>query len=235
MVSGHLDYKSSIFADPSPTEFKALEHLCAAISSVDKVTTRSDVTLGILGDVVPLVNQFKKLEQIRETGEIRDGKERSNNGISKDDDENDEPDAMNFDEFGNTKLSPQDKALHDYIESEFLRLSRDPKTKKPNFRHVFEEMDEDGSGRLDYEELRQAMIKLGIVLNEEQMNLLIKNIDIDGDGDVNYIEFMRFMNVDNGDITVTEIIEDALTRVSRAIFLVSNSLFFNVRAELYFR
>jgi len=142
---------------------------------------------------------------------------------------------MNFDAYGNVRMSAVDKRLHDYIESEFLRLSRDPKTKKPNFRQVFEEMDEDGSGRLDYGELRQAMIKLGIVLNQEQMSLLIKNIDIDGDGDVNYIEFMRFMNVENGDVTVTEIIEDALTSVSRAIFLVNNSLFFNVRAELYFR
>jgi len=183
-LSSNYDYKSTLFANPSPTEYKALEHLSSAVTTVDKVTTKADVTLGILGDVIPLVNKFKKINRVRDDEDGGGGSRSRSNSLEslanlsnlqpsasgEDGDAASDGDAMNFDEFGNLALSPQEKQLHDYVESEFLRLSRDPKTKKPNFRQVFEEMDEDGSGRLDYGELRMAMIRLGIVLNEEQVS-----------------------------------------------------------------
>jgi hypothetical protein len=120
----------------------------------------------------------------------------------------------------------------------FLSLSRNPKKRKPNFKRVFEEMDADNSGCLDHEELKNAMKALEMPLNDEEMATLIKRLDSDGDGTIDYMEFIRFVHVggDEGDgILSTDRVEDALTHLSRAIFLYSDHNFFNMRAECYFR
>ena len=129
------DFKNSIFNDPSPQQFKALEHLCQAVTSVERVTTNADVTLGILSEVLPLVILFKKLERVKDEADSRGG---SSSNLSLGDDVNanvdGDGDAMNFDDLTGQSLSQEDKDLHDHIEAEFLRLSRNPSTRKPNFR-----------------------------------------------------------------------------------------------------
>ena len=126
----------------------------------------------------------------------------------------------------------------DKIAKEFLNLSRNPKTRKPNFKRVFEEMDADNSGYLDYDELKKALEYMKIILTDDEIATLIRRLDADGDGQVEYMEFIKFVHVggESGDgRTSTDLLEDALTHLSRAIFVCSDHNFFNMRAECYFR
>lgn len=119
-----------------------------------------------------------------------------------------------------------------------MSLSRNPKTRKPNFKRIFEELDSDGSGSLQVEEMGKAMKMMGIELTAAEVVRLTARLDLDGDGDINYMEFIRFVKVggEEGDgRTATDKLEDALTHVSRAIFLYSDHNFFMMRAELYLR
>ena len=52
---------------------------------------------------------------------------------------------------------------------------------------------QDGNGFISRQELRQVMLNLGEKLLEEEIEYLINDIDIDGDGQINYEEFYLMM------------------------------------------
>ena len=52
---------------------------------------------------------------------------------------------------------------------------------------------QDGNGFISRQELRQVMMNLGEKLAEEEIEYLINDIDIDGDGQINYEEFYLMM------------------------------------------
>lgn len=55
----------------------------------------------------------------------------------------------------------------------------------------FKEFDKDGSGALSPEEVKQALREVqGVDYNEQEIQEIIKKIDIDGDGEINYSEFL---------------------------------------------
>lgn len=55
----------------------------------------------------------------------------------------------------------------------------------------FKQFDKDGSGALSPDELKTALKEVqGVDYNEAEIQDLIKRIDIDGDGEVNYSEFL---------------------------------------------
>ena len=54
--------------------------------------------------------------------------------------------------------------------------------------------DADGNGYINAVELRQVMMNLGEKLTEEEVEMMIKEADINGDGLVNYEEFISMMN-----------------------------------------
>jgi len=55
----------------------------------------------------------------------------------------------------------------------------------------FKEFDKDGSGALSPDELKIALREVqGVDYNEQEIADLIKKIDIDGDGEINYSEFL---------------------------------------------
>ena len=51
----------------------------------------------------------------------------------------------------------------------------------------------DGNGFINRQELRVVMMNLGEKLNEEEIESLIDDVDIDGDGQINYEEFYLMM------------------------------------------
>ncbi|CAC5411343.1 unnamed protein product [Mytilus coruscus] len=55
---------------------------------------------------------------------------------------------------------------------------------------LFSRFDEDGSNSVDYDEFRQGIRDEGIPLSSEQVDHLIKYIDIDGDGDIDFSELV---------------------------------------------
>lgn len=54
--------------------------------------------------------------------------------------------------------------------------------------------DADGNGYINAVELRQVMMNLGEKLTEEEVEMMIKEADINGDGLVNYEEFISMMS-----------------------------------------
>ena len=54
--------------------------------------------------------------------------------------------------------------------------------------------DSDGNGFINASELRQVMMNLGEKLSEEEVEMMIKEADTNGDGLVNYDEIISMMN-----------------------------------------
>ena len=53
--------------------------------------------------------------------------------------------------------------------------------------------DKDGNGYISAAELRHVMTNLGEKLTDEEVDEMIREADIDGDGQVNYEEFVAMM------------------------------------------
>ena len=60
-------------------------------------------------------------------------------------------------------------------------------------RQAFDLFDTDGSGTIDPKELRVAMQSLGFETKNQTIYQMIQDIDKDGDGDVNFDEFLDMM------------------------------------------
>jgi len=54
---------------------------------------------------------------------------------------------------------------------------------------LFKDFDSDGTGELDLHELGAGLKSCGIRLNERQLDVLAKSVDIDGDGNISFGEF----------------------------------------------
>ena len=52
---------------------------------------------------------------------------------------------------------------------------------------------QDGNGFINRQELRVVMMNLGEQLSEDEIECLIDDVDIDGDGQINYEEFYIMM------------------------------------------
>ena len=57
----------------------------------------------------------------------------------------------------------------------------------------FRVFDKDGNGYISSAELRHVMTNLGEKLTDEEVDEMIREADIDGDGQVNYEEFVAMM------------------------------------------
>ena len=58
---------------------------------------------------------------------------------------------------------------------------------------AFKVFDRDGNGQISAAELRLVMNNLGEKLTDEEVDELIREADVDGDGHINYEEFVRIM------------------------------------------
>lgn len=80
--------------------------------------------------------------------------------------------------------------------SEFITLFM-TKLKEPDTEadliETFKMFDKDENGCIRPEELREALMKAGSKLTEEEADEMVREADIDGDGFINYREFVRIM------------------------------------------
>ncbi|KAL5205958.1 hypothetical protein ABZP36_034167 [Zizania latifolia] len=60
-------------------------------------------------------------------------------------------------------------------------------------RESFKVFDKDQDGLISAAELRHVMISLGEKLTDEEVDQMIREADLDGDGQVNFDEFVRMM------------------------------------------
>jgi len=78
--------------------------------------------------------------------------------------------------------------------NEFLTLMAKSKGKKSNpeeeLREAFRVFDRDGNGLISHAELKEAMQTLGEPLSDEELKVMIDEADTDGDGQINYQEFI---------------------------------------------
>jgi calcium-binding protein CML len=65
-------------------------------------------------------------------------------------------------------------------------------------REAFKVFDKDQNGYISATELRHVMINLGEKLTDEEVEQMIREADLDGDGQVNYDEFARMMMLSDG-------------------------------------
>ncbi|XP_069110938.1 calmodulin-like [Argopecten irradians] len=61
-------------------------------------------------------------------------------------------------------------------------------------KEAFKTFDSDGNGFISAAELRHVMTNLGEKLTDEEVEEMVREADIDGDGHVNYEEFVRMMH-----------------------------------------
>ncbi|CAJ0948527.1 unnamed protein product, partial [Mesorhabditis belari] len=80
---------------------------------------------------------------------------------------------------------------------EFLGMMAE-KMKNPimdsDVRAAFQVFDKDGNGFISAKELRHVMTSLGEALTEEEVDEMIDEADVNGDGQVNYEEFVAMMS-----------------------------------------
>lgn len=76
-------------------------------------------------------------------------------------------------------------------------------------KQAFALMDKDGDGTLDEAELKQAMERLGVGLTDLQLSKLMRAVDTDGEGTIDYNEFVERVGLDDGDDEIGERLTDA--------------------------
>ena len=87
------------------------------------------------------------------------------------------------------------------------RKSKEPKFTEEQIeeiREAFNLFDTDGSGAIDYKELKAAMRALGFETKKEEMQRIIEEIDADGSGEIEFPEFMQMMTGKMGAVTSYE-------------------------------
>ena len=60
-------------------------------------------------------------------------------------------------------------------------------------KEAFRVFDKDGNGFISAAELRHIMTNLGEKLTDEEVDEMLREADIDGDGQINYEEFVKVM------------------------------------------
>ena len=104
--------------------------------------------------------------------------------------------------------SPTEEELREMIEevdangngtiefSEFLTKMAGKMGYSPSEKDIYDAFrvfDKDGNGFISPAELRYVMTKMGQQITDEEVDQMIQEADLDGDGQVNYGEFVKMM------------------------------------------
>jgi len=63
-----------------------------------------------------------------------------------------------------------------------------------NLKNAFRQLDTNKSGKLEPQELREGFRRSGIMLTDEELNTVVQNFDANGNGALEFEEFMHAMN-----------------------------------------
>ncbi|GAH07841.1 unnamed protein product, partial [marine sediment metagenome] len=99
----------------------------------------------------------------------------------------------------NQIMSEADTDENGFIDfTEFVRMIQNKlnytDTEK-QFIESFKLFDMDGNGYISTKELKHIMTSFGDKLTEEEANEMLRNADIDGDGLINYEEYVKMMMI----------------------------------------
>lgn len=74
-----------------------------------------------------------------------------------------------------------------------MSLKMKDKNSAEQLKDAFKVFDKDQNGFISADELRRVMMNLGEKLSKEDTDEMIREADIDGDGQINYEEFVKIM------------------------------------------
>ncbi|KAJ3033192.1 hypothetical protein HDV00_006662 [Rhizophlyctis rosea] len=79
-------------------------------------------------------------------------------------------------------------------------------------KEAFKVFDKDGNGFISAAELRHVMTNLGEKLTDEEVDEMIREADVDGDGQINYEEFVKMMPLDiaSDDVKAVAVVQQNL-------------------------
>lgn len=91
---------------------------------------------------------------------------------------------------GNGRIEFQE--FFSFMQAEMAKVDDAEFTHKEEvIRSAFRTFDKDGNGFIDEKELRVAMKKLGECLSDKELEDMMRQADVDGDGKINYEEFVK--------------------------------------------
>ncbi|KAJ8322144.1 hypothetical protein KUTeg_000615 [Tegillarca granosa] len=90
-------------------------------------------------------------------------------------------------------------SFKEFLEFMKKAIEEDPEclNQEPSLKSAFKVFDRDGNGFIDAKELRFAMKQLGETLSDKELEEMMKEADVDGDGKINYEEFVRVWTESN--------------------------------------
>uniref|UniRef100_A0AC35GAQ0 EF-hand domain-containing protein n=1 Tax=Panagrolaimus sp. PS1159 TaxID=55785 RepID=A0AC35GAQ0_9BILA len=72
-------------------------------------------------------------------------------------------------------------------------LNKFSKEELAEFHQLFSMFDTDGSGAIGSEELKEAILSIGLAASDVEIDTLIKEVDEDGNGEIDFAEFCHCM------------------------------------------
>ncbi|XP_078160647.1 calmodulin-like 11 [Carex rostrata] len=84
--------------------------------------------------------------------------------------------------------------FHEFISLMSRKLMETETEMDEEMKEAFKVFDKDQNGLISPTELRNVMMNLGEKLSDEEVAQMISEADLDGDGYVNYNEFVHIMN-----------------------------------------
>jgi Ca2+-binding EF-hand superfamily protein len=90
-------------------------------------------------------------------------------------------------------IDANQNGLIDYTEFIAACLQSYNYLQESHLRSAFAYFDQDNSGQISAEELRLCLQSDDFTLTEEQIQQLLEGVDTDGDGQIDYLEFINMM------------------------------------------
>ena len=90
-------------------------------------------------------------------------------------------------------IDANQNGLIDYTEFIAACLQSYNYLQESHLRSAFAYFDQDNSGQISAEELRLCLQSDDFTLTEEQIQQLLEGVDTDGDGQIDYVEFINMM------------------------------------------
>lgn len=100
-------------------------------------------------------------------------------------------------------------ALEAKVREKVRGIARQSQSDPVDLRRAFKLFDASGSGKISRREFKQACDRLGLSLSEDELELMLKRFDTNGNGTVDYFEFCRFIEYDGAEV------EDLVVRAGR--------------------